>query len=134
MTAVLLSILASAAAAGAGAAAARRSLKGGAIASLVLMGVVLAKLALSRFPAVEARLIPWDGYPAVEAWVSLGPALFAFGAGLYAARRSRLKRDLLLILAGLLLLKTGVAAGGGHEGLRGSVDSAGFCPQTSPYS
>ena len=66
MTAVVLSILASAAAAGAGAAAARRSLKGGAVASLALLGVVLAKLALSRLPAMEARLIPWDGYPEVE--------------------------------------------------------------------
>jgi hypothetical protein len=134
MTAVLLSILGSAAAAGAGAAAARRSLKGGTIASLVLLGVVLAKLALSRLPAAEARLISWDGYPCVEPWITLGPALFAFGAGLFAARHSRLKRDLLMILAGILLLKTGVAAGAGHDGLRGRVDAAGFCPQTSPYS
>jgi len=132
-----LEIVLSVASALAGARAASRSLRLAAGLSIPMLLLVLLKLAAGHVPAVEARLLPWDWYPFVASWWPLAPVMFLFGAGLWAARMSLLKRDLLLVLAGLLLVRTGTLAWesrGDHARLKGTVDSTGVCLQSSAYS
>jgi hypothetical protein len=113
---------------------ARWSIKVAVAAGVPLLALILFKFWLTRHPAFEARLFPWDGYPLFEAVWYLVPTFFLAGAGLYAARTSRLKRDALLVLTGLLVLRTGLSAGHSHEGLRGQVDASGVCRQSAAYS
>jgi predicted double-glycine peptidase len=120
-----------------GAWAASRSQKFAAGLGVPLLGLVLLKFAAGHIPAAEARLLPWDWYPFVAPWWYLVPTMFLFGAALWGARPSPVKRDLLLVLAGLLLVRTGVVAWESrddHARLRGTADDAGFCPQSAGYS
>jgi hypothetical protein len=106
-------------------------------AGIPLLAALLAKLLLGRVAAAEAILFPWDGYPYLEPWLTLAPASFLAGAGLQAARASRWKRDALLVLGGLFLLRTGVTAwesSASLEALDGRVIADGVCRQTSEYT
>lgn len=137
MTVALFEVVLSVESALVGALAASRSMRLATAIGLPMLGLVLSKLAVGYLPAAEARLFPWDWYPFVAGWWSLVPAMFLFGAGLWCARRSPLKRDLLLVLAGLLLVRTGVTgweSADGHARLRGRVNAEGECLQTSGYS
>lgn len=137
MTFLVLKLALSGAAAASGAFAARRSLRGATALCTVMLALVLAKYVLARVPALEPQVFPWDWYPEVEPWWVLVPTLFLFGAGLFAARRSVLRRDLLLVLIGLLAGREILVAceGGGDRGsLRGRVETDGVCRQTSGYS
>src|SRR5262245_58766618 len=101
-----------------------------------MLALVLFKFAAGHLPATEARLLPWDWYPFVASWWYLVPTMFLFGAGLWAARASLVKRDLLLVLAGLLLVRTGIAgwqSRSDHAALTGEINERGVCPQTSSY-
>jgi hypothetical protein len=104
---------------------------------LPLLAMLLGKLALGQVAAAEARLFPWDFYPVVEPWLTTGPAAFLAGAGVHAARASLWKRDALLVLGGLFLVRTGWTAwpsGGALERLDGRVRADGVCLQTSDYT
>lgn len=137
MTIVLFEVVLSIEAALVGALAASRSMKFATALGMPLLGLVLLKLGAARIPAAEARLLPWDWYPFVAAWWYLVPTMFLFGAGLWAARTSPPRRDLLLVLAGLLLVRTGVVAWESrddHARLDGRVNERGVCLQTTGYS
>lgn len=137
MTIVLFEVVLSIEAALVGAWAASRSMKFATVLGLPLLGLVLLKFAAGHIPAAEARLLPWDWYPHVASWWYLVPTMFLFGAGLWGARTSAVKRDVLLVLAGLLLLRTGVVAWESrddHARLSGTVNDRGVCLQTTGYS
>lgn len=123
--------------AAAGALVAARSVGVAVAAGLPLLAVLLGKLALGRVAAAEATLFPWDAYPTIEPWIALAPASFLAGAGIRAARKSVWKRDALLVLGGLFLLRTGLTAWGSRESLErldGAVRADGVCMQTSDYT
>lgn len=137
MTIVLFEVVLSVEAAIVGALAASRSLKFATALSVPMLALVLLKFAAGHVPAAEARLLPWDWYPFVAAWGYLVPAMFLAGAGTWAARGSLVKRDAILVLAGLLLVRTGATAWesrNDHAELKGRVDKQGVCEQTSGYS
>lgn len=137
MTVLLFEVVLSIESALLGALAASHSLRFATGLSLPMLTLVLLKFAAGHVPAVEARLLPWDWYPFVASWWYLVPVMFLFGAGFRAARGSLLKRDLLLVLAGLLLVRTATLAWesmDGHARLRGRVGADGVCLQTSAYS
>lgn len=120
-----------------GALTVRRSIKLATGLGIGFLVLILSKAVLFYFPLVEPRLFPWDGYPFVEPWILVLPTTFLIGAGLYAARASRWRRDLILILGGLFLACTGWQAWstrGDHERLQGYVAPDGVCFQTSGYS
>lgn len=136
MAVVLPPLLLLAGAAG-GAALARRSLKAGAAGGVAGLLMVLGKLAIARVPAAEARLLPFDAYPFIEPLWYLVPLGYTVGAGVWAARNCLWKRDLLLVLGGLFLVRLGLLAWesrGGHAPLRGVVDGEGICRQTTAWS
>ncbi len=123
--------------AGTGAFLSARSIRFAVAAGLPFLAVLLGKLALGRVAAAEARLFPWDAYPYLEPWLTLAPAAFLAGAGLQAARRSVWKRDALLVLGGLFVVRTAFTAWGSREsldGLDGRVRADGVCLQTSEYT
>jgi hypothetical protein len=137
VTILLFEVALSIEAAVVGALAASRSHKLATALSVPMLGLVLLKLIAGHVPAAEARLLPFDWYPFVAGWWYLVPAMFLCGAGLGSARASLLKRDVILVLAGLLLLRTGASAWesrNDHAALRGRVDERGVCKQTSGYS
>ena len=132
-----LHLLLNAAGAMAGVAASRRSLRLAALLGFLLLGVILAKFAIAMIPAAEANLFPWDFYPLVERWWFFPLVFFLLGAGMYAARKSMWRRDLLLVMGGLLLLRVGDivwADAAPRPVLEGKLNPYGFCPQTSEYS
>jgi hypothetical protein len=137
VTVLLFEVVLSIEAAVVGALAASRSPRFATALSVPMLGLVILKFLAGHLPAAEARLLPFDWYPFVAGWWYLVPAMFLCGAGLWAARASLLKRDVILILAGLLLLRTGASAWESrddHAALRGRVDERGVCKQTSGYS
>ncbi len=137
MTETILPVALLAAIAVAGALVARRSMPWAVGAGIPLLAVLVAKLALGRVAALEARLFPWDAYPYLEPWLAVAPAAFLAGAGLHAARSSVWKRDALLVLGGLFILRTGLTAWVSRdslEGLDGRVRADGVCLQTSDYT
>ncbi len=133
---LILQIVASAAMAALGAWAARRSRLLATILCAPLMLLILLKAAAGHLPAAEPTLFSWDWYPYVEPTWYLVPAMFLLGAGVVTVWRSRVKRDLLLIGAGVLMARTGAAAWAAprpHD-LTGTANDAGVCLQTSGYS
>lgn len=115
----------------------RRSVRAGATGGVVSLAGVVGKAVLARIPAAEARLFPFDAYPFVEPLWYLFPLGYTLGAGLWAARSSLWKRDLLLVLGGLFLARLGLLAWesrGGHADLRGRLGDDGICRQTTAWS
>jgi len=115
---------------------ARRSRMLATLLSMAMAGMIVLKAVIGHVPAAEPSLFPWDWYPYAEPWWYMVPALFLLGAGLVIVWGSRLKRDLLLVGAGLLIART--AAAGWlitrpHK-LTGKVNDAGVCLQSSGYS
>jgi hypothetical protein len=114
-----------------------RSIRLAVAVGLPLLAVLLGKLALGRIAAAEARLFPWEVYPYLEPWLSLAPASFLAGAGVHAARHSTWKRDTLLVLGGLFLVRTGYTAWTSRDELDrldGRIGADGICLQTSEYT
>ena len=137
MTEVMLQVGILLAVAAAGALLARRSMRLAVGLGGPLLAILLGKLALGRIAGAEAILLPWDAYPYVEPWLTMAPASFLAGAGLHAARTSVWKRDALLVLGGLFLLRTGLTAwdsSASLERLDGRVLADGVCMQTSDYT
>ncbi|MHC4606410.1 MAG: cysteine peptidase family C39 domain-containing protein [Planctomycetota bacterium] len=137
MLVAAIHVLLDALGAAAGVAVARRSLRLATFFCLAALAVVLSKFAFFTIPAAEARLFPWDFYPYVEPWWAYPFVFFLLGAALYAARRSMIRRDLLLVFGRFLLLRVMDAAWADvrpHPPLTGTVNEAGFCAQTSAYS
>ncbi|MHC4606411.1 MAG: cysteine peptidase family C39 domain-containing protein [Planctomycetota bacterium] len=123
--------------AAAGAAVARRSLRWATLISALILAVVVGRFLLATRPALEVRLFPWAFYPCVEPWWFYPFVFFLLGAALTAARKSVWKRDLLMVFAGLLLLRLGDmtwAEVRPRPELAGTVGESGFCRQTSAYS
>ena len=117
--------------------AARRSQKLSTVLCGIMLAAVLLKVAIGRIPAAEPRLFPWDWYAIVEPWWYVGPAMFLLGAGLHVARKSTWRRDLILVLCGVLLIRTGIVVMEGrtdHANLTGMINESGLCLQTSGYS
>ena len=102
----------------------------------VMLSLILFKTALANVPAGEPRLFPWNWYPFVEPWWFLFPAMFIFGAGLLLVWQSVWKRDVLLIVAGVLVIICGAYAVlmDRPHALTGTVNAKGVCHQTSGYS
>jgi predicted double-glycine peptidase len=107
----------------------------GLVAAMCLL--LILKAVICHLPAAEPRLFPWNWYPYVEPWWTLFPAMFIFGAGSSLVRASMLKRDVLLVGGGFLLLRCGVVAvltDQSHELLTAVVRENGVCLQSSSYS
>ncbi|HLY12462.1 MAG TPA: cysteine peptidase family C39 domain-containing protein [Planctomycetota bacterium] len=98
--------------------------------------LLLAKVGVARIPDGEPRLFAWNWYPLVEGWWYLFPAMFIVGAALWLYRHSILRRDALLVVAGVLLLRCAAIGWvlARPSDLQGTVGPDGFCPQTSGYS
>lgn len=124
-------------AAAGGVLAARRSLKLATGLGFVALALVLLKVVLGYIPSAEARLLPWDWYAEVDQWHFEVPAMFLAGAGVWATRKTWWKRDAILVLAGLLVVRAGWLlweTRGSLEGLHGTVGPDGVCLQSSGYS
>jgi len=112
-----------------------RALATGLVAAMSLL--LILKAVICHLPAAEPRLFPWTWYPYIEPWWTLFPAMFIFGAGMPLVRASLVKRDVLLVGAGFLLLRCGVVAvltDRPHELLTAVVRENGVCLQSSGYS
>ncbi len=98
--------------------------------------LILGKVAILHIPDGEATYLPWNWYPLVEGWWYLFPAMFIFGAGLWIYRRSVVRRDVLLVGAGFLLLRCAAIGWvlARPSDLLGTVGPDGVCHQTSGYS
>jgi hypothetical protein len=101
-----------------------------------MLALILVKVLLARIPDGEPRFLPWNWYPLVEGWWYLFPAMFIFGAGFGLYHRSVLKRDALLVAAGILLLRCAAIGWvlARPSDLLGTVGTDGVCHQTSGYS
>lgn len=114
---------------------ARRSPRGATAAALALTPLLLLKVTVGHLPAAEATLFPWDAYPAVERWWFEAPACGVLGIGLWIGRASVLRRDAVLVAAGLLAVRIATGAGPLEGGrLVGRIDAEGLCFQTNPVS
>lgn len=114
---------------------ARRSPPAATAVGALLLALVVTKVAVGYVPAAEPSLFPWDAYPYVERWWYESPALMLLGAGLWITRESALKRDAVLVVAGLLVARILVfAAPLPPDALHGRVRADGICWQTSGWS
>lgn len=120
----------------AGAVAVRRNRRRATALAGAMLALILAKVTLARIPEGEPRFLPWNWYPLVEGWWYLFPAMFIFGAGVGLYPHSALKRDALLVVAGVLLLRCAAIGWvlSRPSDLLGTVGSDGVCHQTSGYS
>jgi len=117
--------------------AARRSQRLATAVGGAMLALILVKVGAGYLPAAEPRLFPWDFYPLVERWWYEVPALFLFGAGLWLSRTSVLKRDAVLVVAGLLLVRIvwqGTDDPPGDWPMRGRVDERGLCRQSMSFT
>lgn len=116
---------------------ARRSLRAATVAGGAFLALLLTKVVVGYVPAAEPTLFSWDAYPYIERWWYEVPALALLGAGLWATRGSPLKRDLVLVVGGLILARSIAAAAPAPEDeapLGGRVRADGLCLQTSNYT
>lgn len=137
MTETVLRLALAAAAATLGVLAARRSLRLATVIGGLVLSLILLKVVAGYLPAAEPRLFPWDFYPFVERWWYEVPALFLFGAGLWIGRGSVLKRDAVLVVAGLLLVRIvwqGTDDPPEDWPMRGRVDERGLCRQSMSFT
>jgi len=99
--------------------------------------VVAVRVAFSLWPLLPVTLLPFDFYPAIETWWAWPFGLFLCGVGV-AFLPSLLTRDIALVAIGLGLVYFSAAAWGESFGgtgrLKGEVNEAGVCEQTSFYS
>jgi hypothetical protein len=102
----------------------------------VMLLLILVKVVILRVPEGEATYFAWNWYPLVEGWWYLFPAMFIFGAALTIYRSSVIRRDALLVAAGVLLLRCAAIGWvlARPSDLLGTVGPDGVCHQTSGYS
>jgi hypothetical protein len=133
---IAVQVLGSALAAAAGVWALRRDRRLATGLVGVMLALILAKVLVARVPEGEPRFLPWNWYPLVEGWWYLFPAMFIFGAAIELYRRSIVRRDALLVVAGVLLLRCAAIGWvlARPSDLLGTVGPDGVCHQTSGYS
>lgn len=116
---------------------ARKSIRWAVGTGLVALASILFKLVIAHVPVGEPRLLPYDAYAAVANWYYEIPTLYLIGAGVAAAWASRWKRDLLLVLGGLFVVRVGWVLWESRDPgdrLTGRVQSDGVCLQSTPFS
>lgn len=137
MSLIVVRLLLGTAAGAAGLLLARRSQRAASAAGAGFLALLLLKVASGYIPAAEPTIFPWDFYPFVERWWWELPAFALLGAGLWVCRASILKRDAVLVAAGLLLARMvvlGALSLGDAPPLRGRVDADGLCRQSTGWS
>lgn len=120
-----------------GTALARRSLRAATAVAAALLALILLKVVAGYLLAAEPTVFPWDAYPPVERWWFEVPAFGLFGIGLWAVRRSVLRRDAVLVAGGLLFVRAVAViatTGGPLPPLEGRVDADGLCRQSTGFS